>query len=461
MLKKDKQDLSAYIQKTIKQLATNKKIKVDMINTLKNRVSINKLSDLFLFKEDEYVLLNSSEIYWVTKYLINNKSKFDYIFNVSLEEYFTDKEQSEAELYIIITNEDEEDFLILDNVIKVSDTEYVCTDISYQTIKKFYDTGIINYSFDMQRESTVVNLGVGTIKKPTIYRRNVEKIKEKMKANKFYSNMLTWNILATGEEEFIYESETNRMAFYKNSPVFLIDGMHRTIAITELLEEDPNAEGHMQIKIWNIDVFKAQEFIEQETQGTPISEERRKSLQQNKFMTIAKMINTNGNEDTNVMYNKITDNEDEINKYHTKYCFYSVITNVLEEKFEDILNKPADNRKTADYLIDFFNEYTAIMEDEFENIETSRKYNVATYNNMFIMMTYVAKKLHGDRKWRSKLDNFIKSINFKTDNKLWSNLLITSVRDDKRVRNKIYEFVNNKFKELQLNEENETAMTEA
>lgn len=394
MLKKDKEELSVYIQKIAKQLSINKNFKMDLIDTLKNRIEMNKLTSLFNTKEDEIVLLNEKDVYWVTKFILNNKSKYDLALNVKIEDYYTDLEINECELHFIKITEEKEDMFILENVVRVNDGEFLCWKAEYQVIADSYNKGILTYNFQTQRQAVYKDIGIAIVQKPREYKKSILEIEKAIVDGTFIPNMITWNILNTYNNDendiFEYDEENQRMIIFlnKKSRINIIDGFHRTRGITRAIEKNPNAQGHMQIKIFNYDILKAQQFILQENKSNRLEEEKQKTLEQSNEMIVSKMINDYGNKNINAVFGMLSESTEEVFKFNSKFCLLSSISEVLEDCV--VLKKRSDNKKVMNHLVKSFNSFIEMADYAFEDIslEQSRSEYVLTYNNFFILLTY-------------------------------------------------------------------------
>lgn len=450
ILNEKQEELSLAIQKILRDKVSDNKLNKAIANDLKKRVYNAKIVDVqnTRNKKDNAIIFSVEELYWITKFMLNNESQFNFNLKIDIEKYFSYIEIKDAELYLIKEEEDE-DFIVIHNVNRVPDGSFSCSGISIKELARWWRHGTLKYNPETQREASVLitNIGeVGWVTKPTIYPENVLQIKEAILKNKFLPNTLTCNILKTGEESFEYNSEEHILTLYgvcKNLTFFdLIDGAHRVEGGSQATEKDKNIDAYFQLKIWNVDVAKAQLFVSQESRGRKMSEERTVSFEQTKYSTIINDVNEYGDSETNSMKMKITDVIMQV-MAREKYCMFSTLISNLKDKWDDVLVKPADNGKVTKYLVEFFNELTGFLYEDFSNFK--KKKSIATMENMFTFYIYLGRKLYKKDNWRDLLEMFIKDIDFSDNNEIWKELQIKAPTQKPSIKTKIYNYIDNKF----------------
>lgn len=453
ILNEKQKELSLMVQVTLKNKINDDKLSRSLRSNLKNRVENIKLINSQSTRNNN-VEFSMEELYWIAKFIINNANQYDIDFKLNskkiiIEDYFETKEIHIAEQYYI-KDEVDKDFIIINNVDEVPDGSYVCSQISIKELTKWWRDGRLNYNLDTQRESVLSKIGIsetGYIRKPTIHAKNVAEIKDAILNNEFEYNCLTINILQTGMEEYNYDEKNRVLTIYNlcsgKSYVDLLDGCHRCEGSAQAIESNPNIEGYFQLKIRNINTEQAQGLVYQAQKASPIEEEKKLSLEQNKFNKTVKLLNINGNKDSNSMRYKITDVPEEVSISKEAYCLVSTISQTLKDKWGDVMLLQRDNNKVASFLVEFFNEITGLRNEDFVNFK--KRKSIATSENMFIFYTYLSKKLYLRKDWRELLELFINDIDFSEQNPIWKELQITSKRDDKSIRTKIYNYIDTKF----------------
>lgn len=425
---------------------TDRDIYEGIRNGITGRMSVGKFAE---FYNGEDVIVNDEELYWMAKLFMKmfkdipeeQVEKFN-LFPIKLSEYYTVEEVNRAELYTIDVENEIEDTLVLNNVMKVSHDEYVCYNVSYKDIAKALDNGLITYNFETQRNPVIKysNYSDDIYYKPKIFNKTVQEIYEDMINEEFIPNMLTWNILNTGMERFEYDGRKRQLIFTKDSgsQINIIDGYHRIIAIRKVMEERPDFEGHMQIKIFNFDVDKAKKFIAQESKGNKVHVTNKPpKADENIYTKLTERINNYGSSDTNELYHKIESKKGVVLGENSKYVYAHTFADSIEYNFADILKNPKNYDDVFKWIVEFFNELISLKIHKFNADYEDYKKFVDTRNNMFTLYITWCRILYGDKNWKAKLRNNINMVDWTHSNPIWKNNLVLSTRDDKRITKKI------------------------
>jgi hypothetical protein len=459
--KKNKDLLSSLVQKIMKNMMhtdLDKKFRMDVLEKTRDRIVPNKIISILNTSEDDFIKLYETDIYWLAKYIQTNADKYGYYGYISADfddtidvnKYFTSEEKFSAESFVLVKEDIKKSFK-LENVRKLSDDMWICDIFPYGKAKEGLDSAFLKYNFDTQREAQVSNIGIDIVKTPTIYNENIAEMKELMKDKSFESNMVTVNILETGEEEFFFNKDTGVMEFF--TPVNIVDGYHRIEASRQAVNEKPAVSDQFLIlKIVHYNAQKAQRrVVLQESKGSRISTVKQKSLEPKESIQVVKRLNEEGSRKINVMFDMISDNLDEVFKVENKYCLVTAISEVIDETYGSYLDKPSDISKISAYLLDFFNEIASNFERDFfeMSINESRDQSSILHNNMFSLLTYVAKKIYKQSNWRSILEQFIINHNFDISNVIWKDELnIKATKYTKKNRSAMYSWVDNQIDEL-------------
>lgn len=413
----------------VEQKLTDKMYPSKIVDIFYGDISIKTISD-----EEKYLIAQA--MYEVLQ-----------IKDIDPELYFEPMEKHMAQMIFTNVKFDIQNYIVLPNVDMVGENEFVCSSLSFQEIKKSYDMGLVYVNPETQRESeTKIVLGE-VIKQPKIYDDSVEEIFNKISNKKFFSNTLTWNILKTGGEQFEYNAKDRTLTIWRSetSVINLIDGQHRTLGLIKALTKQPNLKGFFTIKIFNLTARGAQEYIAQENKGHKISEDRIKAFESNKFMSIARDVNSYENEEINSLYNKIAEQKDDL-IISNKYTLLSTFAEGVEKYYSDDLRLPKDLSKVKRWLVDFFNELTGEMCELFEDVNTSRKNTFAFEALIWISYMYISRKLYNVDNWESKLSQIIKNINFDRGNEDWKEIKPSANLTNANIK-RIEKYIDRKIKE--------------
>lgn len=436
----DREHAKILVQNQLKQINYKKDVIKEIICNLKNKVITNKLLDIVNSGEETLIFLTDCDLYWILKELdkVNYKYSLD-LPAIDLKKEFTLLEKSDFENVYINQVKVNLDTIVIHNVQQIDPgKEYGAFKVSYKEIAEAWEQGVVTYNFTTQRESTIhtFNKSRSFVKKPTIYRKNVEAIKEKMREKTFKPNFIHWNILANGNEQFEFRPYSNNnflgdliITKSENSYVNIIDGYHRSISIIELLSTDPDFDGYIGLKIWCMDVQEAMDFVAQEASGTPLTSEKKQISKEDVYNTIVTNINRKGNNKTNVLFNSIG----ELNevKVGVKKVAAVTMAQSIGDWFLDV--KATDIARLSKYFVEFYNYLFSLLEE--------LDYEVMYTNNMYTIYNYIAYCLYKDSSWENRLENIIYNLSNRIIlSEVQKNLKIR-VNDDKiKFRNKLYNF---------------------
>lgn len=445
--------ISVNCQTIIKRMVKDKRFKDHILTELSSRVAISKITNIFNSLPEQLISLDFGDIYWLAKFLNQHKQQYGYYefkgesgieeinLMIDIDRYFTIEEKFKAEKQIINVKEEKRNILIIDNVQKITDEIYVSNNYTYGKIHDDMKSSLMAYNFDIQREPTIVNLGIAVVRIPTLYRENVDGIKTRMKNGKFKPNTITYNIPKTGDEQFEYNEETHQLIIY--TPVEITDGYHRATASEEVVDENEQLrDGIMFLRITNYDVYEAYDFMDQESQGIRIDNEKQKTFVMTQGMNIAKELNKFRSPQFNIMHGMLSDNAEEVFGTENKYCLLSTVADVINDKYSDALTKPYEISSFTKYLVNFYNEFAGQLSEAFElSIPDSRKIYTTLHGNMFILTTYLAIKLYKKDDWQIILSDILQNIDYSVNNELWKELGFKGSKITKNNIKNIYQYV--------------------
>jgi len=329
--------------------------------------------------------------------------------------------------------------LILENVMELGDNQW-STVVSIQELTSWYNSNLVNYNFETQRDPKYIERRDGSlIKKPNVNWDSVEDIYEKLIANLFHSNYITLNVLVNGEDDIAYDPDKKALII-RSGQIDVLDGFHRSLAMLKAIATNKNLNYKTGLMITNFNVQIANDFIRQEDKRNKIDERHIKSKNDENLMNgIVTMLNTNPKSD---MRGKIATDMILIQK-NIAYTLNDIISDTMEIVFKNDVKTRRDVNKVGEYLIKFFNEIYGIKYDDFENLKKSRESSMVANENIFMLYVVLAKFLHEKEDWRDKLESIMNSIDFSKDNPIWSKLKLKTQRltIDSRNINRINKYI--------------------
>src|SRR5699024_5305803 len=134
--------------------------------------------------------------------------------------------------YLILHDEDEIQFpLVFDNVLHLGNDLYGVS-LDVKTIARLLRSKKLNYNYEIQRQETRVKRMDKIIYKPTVYKKNVQEIKNLMLKGELKVTTLAFNA-ATGTnedgEELTYNGKKNTLTVNNGTRLDILDGYHRCL----------------------------------------------------------------------------------------------------------------------------------------------------------------------------------------------------------------------------------------
>ena len=356
------------------------------------------------------------------------------LMKINPENYFMPKE---IEMANKLKRETEltKDYVDIEDIKQVADDQWITT-MTYKQVADLYSVGKVRYNKETQRNTVFKEHGNKIIEAININRTSVKEIKELMLKGLFIPNVITFNILATGEEKFEINNRNKSMRVYSNLDI--IDGFHRSLAIIEAVANNPEIEETIAVYITNFDIDKCHRFIVQEDKKNKIDKKYIQTINVEEIENkIVKILNERSGSE---LMGRITTN---ITFYKNQgYVLGNVLADSIKHNFE--IKSMRDVNNVADFLIEGFVEIVGKYINDFNNLETSRKDNIKTYSSTFIGYVTLLAELKDDKDWKIKLEQILNRIDFGISNPIWNNLEIRESSPSKYKFKRIIKY----FKEL-------------
>lgn len=408
-MKKDREVLEKVLKDLFDEYSANKQV-VNKIKQDLGEHGINVGTAIGILNKTLPIETQSQVILClITKSLFNATEES----KINPEHFFTEIEIEEANKFIREV-ENQKNYVDIEDIRQVDEDQWI-TIMTYKQISDLYATGKIRYNKETQRNTIFKEYGDKIIESININKTSVKEIKELMLQGLFIPNTITFNILATGKEEFELDNRNKSMRIYDNLDI--IDGFHRSLGVLECVAENSQTEGTLEVRITNFNLDKCHRFIVQEDKKNKIDKRYIQTLNvENLENKVVKLINEN----TGEMQGKVTSN---IILYRNQaYVLSDILSDAIKNNFE--IKSMRDVNNIAKYLIEGFNEIIGIFIDDFQNLENSRKNNVKTLSSTFVGYVTLLAELKETNNWKSKLEKTLNRIDFSNDNPIWEQLNI-------------------------------------
>jgi hypothetical protein len=170
-------------------------------------------------------------------------------------------------------------------MFQVTDDQWIGK-ITVDMLMKLRQTQMLNYNINAQRTLKRVINGDKETYKISLNQKAVKSISEHYKDKTFVPNTITLNIPLESDSDFYYDEEKCSLVINSLDSFHISDGFHRYIAACQTRDLDENFNYPMELRIVNWDDTKAQSFIWQEDQRTPIRKIDSRSMNMNRAANI-------------------------------------------------------------------------------------------------------------------------------------------------------------------------------
>lgn len=252
---KSKQDLDRYVEKLVSTVTT-RKARRDLYDHLKRKFDMSESlsADIVTFKKDmaEFTPFQLFAIVYCLKR--DDLGKF---FTQNEIEQLAGTKMTVPKIKLPLQLQ----------MLKVTDNQWIgATDL--QWIMKLREAQMLNYDENEQRALRIIKRGEIEIRKPYVNRKAVEEIRESMENGTYISDAITLNMTDGAEYEYDDKSCTLTIVSLPRNMFNLIDGYHRTLAMSELHQFNPEFNLPMELRVVCFTRSEAEAFVFQQDQKT-------------------------------------------------------------------------------------------------------------------------------------------------------------------------------------------------
>ena len=183
-----------------------------------------------------------------------------------LKRYF-----SEDEIAYLSTQKVTQDTISLpvtfENMVQVSSDQWIGK-ITVHELMQLKKARLINYEEGEQRAFQKMRSGGIELYKPFVSKKNVREIKAAMENGTYIPDPITLNM--PDGSEFSFENNTVTVYSLPKGMFNLDDGYHRYIAMSQIYDFDETFDYPMELRLVNFSNAKANSFIFQQDQKTPM-----------------------------------------------------------------------------------------------------------------------------------------------------------------------------------------------
>jgi DNA-sulfur modification-associated len=414
---KDRSELQTALSNVLEeQVKPKKKLSTEIKDELSKYGILHGDSQRWIgSSKEELPNLDSRELYLLTESTYNVTKVHD----IFPRHYFTEHEQKEAYQYDASLDRETKKFPITyQNAMVMGNRKWLVL-LSSKEIKELLDNGLLYYNFDTQRESNVTRLRDKVIIEPTVNKKNIEEMTQLMLDGKFESTNIIFNAAprtSSSGNEVIFNDKNKTLTLTEGTRLDNVDGYHRSMAIQNALEINPNIDILFPVIFTNYATKQAQNYLYQISQATPVSKEHVDSLvKTDHSLSVIQELKSSSELKIAPIHQRETLNDEMVT--------FSNLKASLQNEFGSKMKNRNDELDVAEYLEDFFKVIFATYEDDFiNNPIQSREYSII--NNDFVIsygLIILARRMFELEIKPREIRKILKNIDFSKSNETWIN----------------------------------------
>ena len=253
---RSREELNVYAENLFKRIVKRADLR-NLYDEVVNKfgMPITRTEEMVTFKRDikEY---SPFEVFCVVWFLDRG----------SLGKFFTEDEIK----YLSEQKVEEEKFdfpIVFDDMVQITDDQWIGK-ITAQKLMQLKRARKINYEEGEQRAFRRIKSGNTELWRPFVSNKNVREIKELMESGNYIPDPITLNM--PEGSEFLFEDGKLTVYSLPKGMFNLDDGYHRYLAMSQIYDFDKEFDYPMELRVVNFSNPKANAFIFQQDQKTPM-----------------------------------------------------------------------------------------------------------------------------------------------------------------------------------------------
>lgn len=337
--------------------------------------------------------------------------KFD-VKELELSKWFNEKQIEEIKMFHKI-NVDTSITLpyTFENVTKIGDGYLFPIEVS--VIARLYESKLLNYNHDIQRQPKFVKRNGQVIKKPYVNKKSVKEITEHLVNGTLVETNIAYNAhlgSSNGDDELIYNHKERTLTITEGTRLDILDGMHRTISCLEAYRKNKNIDFEFIGLIFNYTTKEAQNYQSQQAKANPIPKSRIQELEASRYADVVVQQLRMDSE----LHGRIT-SRDSVGKGTNELVSYGVLSNAIDRTFK--MESKLQAIEVSKYLSEYFTYLFGYFQDELKQLENG---NLMFYNKFFIGHVKLAKLMYDENISLENLKVILSSIDFDKNNLIFA-----------------------------------------
>jgi len=389
---KSRVELERKLQTILEETPITKTIKNDVVEQISTAHNFTPGDIHSVFNGTTHIsTISQVFLYLFAKYLyekINEES-------INPNSFFTETDIKEGNKFKLAKKDREKFPLIIADVIKIAPDHFI-TKMTIQQVVEIYNKLIIKYNYETQRQAKLKEYNDRIIQTPDINENSVREIKKLILQNDFITNVITFNILQNGEEDFVYDEKSGELII-KSGEINILDGFHRSLGMVFAILENPEINYVTGVNITNFDVDKGRRFIVQEDKKNKINKKYIKSIDVDNISN--RIVNKLNEDSRSYLKNKITVNNNILK--NSSMIDYTVLSEAIQHEFE-----PQETKDIIKYSRMIINGMNYIVESNPDLIENHQP------NTLWIALIALIKRANDAEDWQEKTNKILDKIDY-------------------------------------------------
>jgi hypothetical protein len=390
--------------------------------TIPGRFTIDEVIELKAFP-DKINSLNTYELCWIALAIESFPGYQSKICKAS--DYFEPNEIESSKLYTR-SDRDYSNYLELEYCGELAKGQYQCM-ATVEQIGMLKALGYLRVVPEAQRESVSIRIGDEVLKKIHVNYKRVNKIASAIvykKPYEFFYNAIRLNVVKDPNinSEIIIDEDERKVLLPNDGITIILDGNHRALACEVAMttysdKKDLFKDNKFSILLTNCPIVVAQRVVEQENNREPIRASHLRSMRStNANKIIDSIVEQSGNNADARYAGQIATTKEQIrggNGIILKELLSFAIEKIYNTETPEY-NSPIVRSNLSNWLIKFFNQIVYILSYEYDNYFIVRNKNWSVSPEAWCGYVYLSNKLRNIDNWENKLENILKSVDFKT-----------------------------------------------
>lgn len=264
---KSREDLNAHAEELFKDIMSRRDRR-NLYDDVNNKFNLpyDTIEQMVTFKRDirEFTTFEVFAVVWFA-----DRDSLKKYFTVDEIKYLSEQKVETETIQLPLT---------FTNMVEIAPDQWIGK-ITLQQIIKMRNARLINYEEGEQRAFRRMKSGNIEIWRPFVSNRNVKEIKASMEAGTYIPDPITLNM--PEGSQYSFENNTLTVFSLPKGMFNLDDGYHRYLAMIMINNFDKTFDYPMELRIVNFSNAKANNFIFQQDQKTPMKKVMSDSYDQN------------------------------------------------------------------------------------------------------------------------------------------------------------------------------------